>query len=59
LLKNNADSAGHGFGSHENYQVAREGSATLAAALIPFLVTRQLVAGAGHNRVNPPGARDT
>jgi proteasome accessory factor A len=57
LVKNNADSAGHGFGSHENYQVAREGSATLAAALVPFLVTRQLVAGAGHVQVAPAGAR--
>jgi proteasome accessory factor A len=59
LFKNNADSAGHGFGSHENYQVAREGAPALAAGLIPFLVTRQLVAGAGHVQVNAAGARYT
>jgi proteasome accessory factor A len=57
LFKNNSDSHGHGFGSHENYQVPRSGSAALAARLIPFLVTRQLVAGAGGVQVTPRGAR--
>jgi proteasome accessory factor A len=57
LIKNNTDSAGHGFGCHENYQVARAGSAALAAKLIPFLVTRQIVAGAGKIQVDPAGAR--
>jgi proteasome accessory factor A len=57
VFKNNSDSAGHSFGSHENYQVARSGSVSLPQALIPFLVTRQLVAGAGLIQVNPSGAR--
>jgi proteasome accessory factor A len=57
LFKNNLDSAGHSFGSHENYQIAREGAAALAARLIPFLVTRQLIAGAGHVLVGRAGAR--
>ncbi|MDR2381506.1 MAG: proteasome accessory factor PafA2 family protein [Bifidobacteriaceae bacterium] len=57
LFKNNADAAGNGFGSHENYQVPREGSAALAAGLIPFLVTRQLIGGAGQVQVSPAGAR--
>jgi proteasome accessory factor A len=47
LIKNNTDSAGHAFGCHENYQVPRVNSGALSAKLIPFLVTRQLIAGAG------------
>jgi proteasome accessory factor A len=57
MFKNNTDSAGHAFGCHENYQIARTGSAALAAQLIPFLVTRQLVAGAGKIQVDPKGVR--
>ncbi|MFC0674281.1 Pup--protein ligase [Brachybacterium hainanense] len=48
LLKNNVDSAGNSFGSHENYLVDRRGEFTrLPAALLPFLVTRQIITGAG------------
>ncbi|WP_285724767.1 Pup--protein ligase [Psychromicrobium xiongbiense] len=48
LFKNNTDSAGNSYGSHENYLIPRRGEfARLADALIPFLVTRQLIAGAG------------
>lgn len=48
LLKNNVDSAGNSFGSHENYLVDRRGEFTrLPAVLLPFLVTRQIVTGAG------------
>ncbi|GAB2543351.1 Pup--protein ligase [Brachybacterium huguangmaarense] len=48
LLKNNVDSAGNSFGSHENYLVDRRGEFTrLPQHLLPFLVTRQLVTGAG------------
>ncbi|MDR2565711.1 MAG: proteasome accessory factor PafA2 family protein [Bifidobacteriaceae bacterium] len=57
LIKNNSDSAGNAFGCHENYQVPRQGSQELAAKLIPFLVTRQLIAGAGKVQVDPKGAR--
>lgn len=48
LFKNNTDSAGNSYGSHENYLITRKGEfARLAEMLIPFLVTRQLIAGAG------------
>jgi proteasome accessory factor A len=48
LFKNNTDSAGNSYGCHENYMVEREGDFTrFADVLIPFLVTRQVYAGAG------------
>ncbi|MDQ0855311.1 hypothetical protein QFZ79_003422 [Arthrobacter sp. V4I6] len=48
LFKNNTDSAGNSYGSHENYLIPRRGEfSRLAEILIPFLVTRQLIAGAG------------
>ena len=48
LLKNNVDSEGNAFGSHENYLVDRRGEFTrLPRFLVPFLVTRQIVTGAG------------
>ena len=48
LLKNNVDSAGNAFGSHENYLVDRRGEFTrLPRYLLPFLVTRQILTGAG------------
>lgn len=48
LFKNNVDSAGNSYGSHENYLITRRGEFNrVADILIPFLVTRQLIAGAG------------
>jgi proteasome accessory factor A len=48
LFKNNTDSAGNSYGCHENYLVSRYGEfQKLADVLIPFLVTRQVFAGAG------------
>jgi proteasome accessory factor A len=48
LFKNNTDSAGNSYGCHENYMVEREGDFTrFTDVLIPFLVTRQVYAGAG------------
>jgi len=48
LFKNNTDSAGNSYGCHENYLVSRHGEfGRLADVLIPFLVTRQLICGAG------------
>lgn len=48
LFKNNADSAGHSFGCHENYLVRRYVSLpAVNHQLLPFLVTRQLFTGAG------------
>jgi proteasome accessory factor A len=57
LFKNNTDSAGNSYGSHENYLVARFGEfQKLADTLIPFLVTRQIFSGAGKVLATPRGA---
>jgi proteasome accessory factor A len=48
LFKNNTDSAGNSYGCHENYLTARgDDLAHYAEVLIPFLVSRQVYAGAG------------
>lgn len=48
LFKNNLDSAGNSYGCHENYLVAREVVLrALGKQLLPFLITRQLICGAG------------
>ncbi|MDR0431806.1 MAG: Pup--protein ligase [Bifidobacteriaceae bacterium] len=58
LFKNNVDSAGHSFGCHENYLIRRSADIpALHRRLIPFLVVRQLIAGAGHVLASPRGAR--
>ncbi|MEW9553313.1 Pup--protein ligase [Nonomuraea sp. NPDC050783] len=57
LFKNNTDSAGNSYGCHENYCVGRHGEfGRLADALIPFLVTRQIICGAGKVLQTPRGA---
>src|SRR5881397_675017 len=57
LFKNNTDSAGNSYGCHVNYLVARHGEfSRLADILIPFLVTRQLLCGAGKVLQTPRGA---
>ena len=57
LFKNNTDSAGNSYGCHENYLVGRHGEfGRLADALIPFLVSRQIVCGAGKVLQTPRGA---
>jgi proteasome accessory factor A len=57
LFKNNTDSAGNSYGCHENFLVGRLGEfSRVSDALIPFLVTRQLIAGAGKVLVTPRGA---
>jgi len=48
LFKNNTDSAGNSYGCHENYLTSRRDDfGTYAEVLIPFLVSRQIYAGAG------------
>jgi Pup amidohydrolase len=48
LFKNNTDYSGHSYGTHENYLIPRETPfEDLVKGLTPFLVTRQLYAGAG------------
>src|ERR1022692_1519528 len=48
LFKNNTDSAGNSYGCHENYLTSRRDDFThYTEVLIPFLVSRQIFAGAG------------
>jgi len=57
LFKNNTDSAGNSYGCHENYLVGRHGEfSRLADVLVPFLVTRQVLCGAGKVLQTPRGA---
>lgn len=57
LFKNNVDSAGNSYGCHENYLVSRQVVLKdMGRALIPFLITRQLIAGAG--MVRPARGRE-
>jgi proteasome accessory factor A len=57
LFKNNTDSAGNSYGCHENFLVERRGEfSRLAERFIPFLISRQLVAGAGKVLQTPRGA---
>jgi proteasome accessory factor A len=57
LFKNNTDSAGNSYGCHENYLVSRHGDfGRMTDVLTPFLVTRQLICGAGKVLQTPRGA---
>jgi proteasome accessory factor A len=57
LFKNNTDSAGNSYGCHENYLIGRHGEfSRLADVLIPFLVSRQIICGAGKVLQTPRGA---
>jgi proteasome accessory factor A len=48
LFKNNTDTAGNSYGCHENYLTSRRDDFShYAEVLIPFLVSRQVYAGAG------------
>lgn len=48
LYKNNTDSKGSAYGSHENYQIPRSlPFATLRDYLVPFLATRPVICGSG------------
>jgi proteasome accessory factor A len=48
LFKNNTDSAGNSYGCHENYLTTRSDDLShYGEILIPFLVSRQIYAGAG------------
>jgi proteasome accessory factor A len=48
LFRNNTDSAGNSYGCHENYLTSRDDDLSqYTEVLIPFLVSRQIYAGAG------------
>jgi proteasome accessory factor A len=56
LFKNNTDSAGNSYGCHENYLVPRhQDLGRLTDILTPFLVTRQIICGAGKVLPTPRG----
>ncbi|WP_234356193.1 Pup--protein ligase [Blastococcus sp. Marseille-P5729] len=48
LFKNNTDSAGNSYGCHENYLITRNRELSKTTeVLVPFLLTRQIICGAG------------
>jgi proteasome accessory factor A len=56
LYKNNTDNKGASYGCHENYLMQRSTPfATIAAALIPFFISRQVVTGAGRVGIGQEG----
>jgi proteasome accessory factor A len=65
LYKNNSDHKGHSYGCHENYLMDAEAHEncmvrnprTAIRVLIPFLVTRQVFAGAGKIGSEAPHSR--
>lgn len=57
LFKNNTDSAGNSYGCHENYLIERHTDFTsLAETFIPFLISRQILVGAGKVVQTPRGS---
>jgi len=56
LFKNNTDSTGNSYGCHENYCIERiEDLSRLEEVFIPFLISRQIFAGAGKVVTNAKG----
>ncbi|MDQ6622393.1 MAG: proteasome accessory factor PafA2 [Verrucomicrobiota bacterium] len=48
LYKNNTDFVGHSYGCHDNYLMRRDVPWNrVVSAMLPFLITRQIFAGAG------------
>ena len=57
LYKNNTDSKGASYGTHENYLLSRATPfADVVAGLVPFFVTRQVFTGAGRVSIGPDGS---
>ena len=57
LFKNNTDSHGNSYGCHENYLISRIGDfSKITDVLVPFLVSRQLICGAGKVLTTARGA---
>lgn len=57
VFKNNVDSAGNSYGCHENFLVARTSNfSTVTEGLLPFLITRQIIAGTGKIMASSRGA---
>src|SRR6202045_709666 len=57
LYKNNTDFIGHSYGCHDNYLMSRSVPwDRLVSDVIPFLVTRQIFAGAGKMGIEGEGS---
>jgi len=57
VFKNNTDYSGHSYGTHDNYLISRRlPFDTWVRYLVPFMVTRQLFAGAG--KIGSEGRND-
>ncbi|MDN5789371.1 MAG: Pup--protein ligase [Micrococcales bacterium] len=57
VFKNNTDSAGNSYGCHENYLYGRGGDFTRVSDMfIPFLISRQIICGAGKVIASAHGA---
>jgi proteasome accessory factor A len=57
LYKNNTDFFGHSYGCHDNYLMRRDVPwDRLVAGVLPFLITRQIFAGAGKMGVEAESA---
>lgn len=57
VFKNNTDSAGNSYGCHENFLIGRAGEFhAVSDMLIPFLISRQLICGAGKLVITNRGA---
>ncbi len=58
LYKNNTDFAGHSYGCHDNYLMRRDIAwDRIVAGMLPFLITRQIFAGAGKMGVEAESAQ--
>src|SRR5437764_1400184 len=58
LYKNNTDFVGHSYGCHDNYLMSREIAwDAIVAGILPFLITRQIFAGAGKMGIEGESAR--
>ncbi len=56
VFKNNTDYSGHSYGTHDNYLISRRQPFDYwVQFLVPFLITRQLYAGAGKVGSEIPG----
>ena len=59
IFKNNTDYSGHSYGTHDNYLIPRKiPFEHIVKGLVPFLVTRQLYAGAGKVGSENPNSND-
>jgi Pup amidohydrolase len=58
LYKNNTDFAGHSYGCHDNYLMRRDVAwDKIVAGMLPFLITRQIFAGAGKMGIEAESAQ--